>query len=123
LPRIAAGAGVRGVLKGCATPGFEVAEGAPEAERGVAVVEVSAVVGVEYGREGVVVRERVKVEEEGVVRRERRVRQRVQIMVLVVCCVLVVNSWVAIRPMDFGNWELVWKFEVQNCPKAEGLRR
>jgi hypothetical protein len=80
--RIAAGAGVRGVLKGCATPGLEVAEGAPEAERGVAVVEVSLVVGVEYGREGVVVRERVKVEE-GVVRRERRVRQRVQIMVVV----------------------------------------
>lgn len=47
LLRIAAGAGVRGVLKGCATPGLEVAEGAPEAERGVAVVEVSEVVGVE----------------------------------------------------------------------------
>ena len=61
------------------------------------------------------VRERVKVEEEeGVVRRERRVRQRVQIMV-----VLVVNSWVAIRPMDFGNWELVWKFEVQTVPKRK----
>ena len=40
-------AGVRGVLKGWATPGLEVAEGAPEGERGVAVVEVSEVVGVE----------------------------------------------------------------------------
>jgi len=40
-------AGVRGVLKGCATAGLEVAEGLPEAERGVAVVEVSVVVGVE----------------------------------------------------------------------------
>jgi len=40
-------AGVRGVLKGWATPGLEVAEGAPEEERGVAVVEVSDVVGVE----------------------------------------------------------------------------
>lgn len=41
------GAGVRGVLKGCATPGLEVAAGAPEAERGDVVVEVSEVVGVE----------------------------------------------------------------------------
>lgn len=40
-------AGVRGVLKGWATAGLEVAEGLPEAERGVAVVEVSVVVGVE----------------------------------------------------------------------------
>ena len=40
-------AGVRGVLNGWATPGLEVAEGAPEEERGVAVVEVSDVVGVE----------------------------------------------------------------------------
>jgi hypothetical protein len=102
LLRIAAGAGVRGVLKGCATPGLEVAEGAPEDERGVAVVEVSEVVGVEYGREGVMVRERVKVEE-GVVRRERRVRQRVQIMVVVVCCVG--RGFLGCdRPMDFGNW-------------------
>lgn len=76
-----AAAGVRGVLKGCATPGFEVAAGAPEGERGVAVVEVSAVMGVER-REGVVVKARAKA---GV----RRERQRVQIMVvdlLVVCC-------------------------------------
>ena len=67
-------AGVRGVLKGCATPGLEVAAGAPEAERGVAVVEVSAVIGVER-REGVVVKARARA---GVVRRER---QRVQSMV------------------------------------------
>ena len=76
-----AAAGVRGVLKGCATPGFEVAAGAPEGERGVAVVEVSVVMGVER-REGVVVKARAKA---GV----RRERQRVQIMVvdlLVVCC-------------------------------------
>lgn len=38
---------MRGVLKGCATPGLEVAAGAPEAERGDVVVEVSEVVGVE----------------------------------------------------------------------------
>lgn len=65
------------MLKGCATPGLEVAAGAPEAERGVAVVEVSAVMGVE-AREGVV----VKVRERAGVRRERRVRQRLQIMVV-----------------------------------------
>lgn len=47
LLRIGVGAGVRGVLKGCATPGLEVAAGAPEAERGDVVVEVSEVVGVE----------------------------------------------------------------------------
>lgn len=47
LLRIAAGAGVEGELKGCATPGLEVAAGAPEAERGAVVVEVSLVVGVE----------------------------------------------------------------------------
>ena len=46
------------MLKGCATPGFDVAAGAPEAERGVAVVEVSAVMGVER-RERVVVKARV----------------------------------------------------------------
>jgi hypothetical protein len=69
-------AGVRGVLKGCATPGFEVAAGAPEAARGVAVVAVSAVMGVE-AREGVVVKARVKVRA-GV----RRERQREQIMVV-----------------------------------------
>jgi hypothetical protein len=85
LLRIAAGAGVRGALKGCATPGLEVAEGAPEDERGAVVVEVSEVVGVEYWRDGVVVREREASVEVGA-RRERRVRQRVQIMV-VVCCV------------------------------------
>ena len=86
LLRIAAGAGVRGVLKGCATPGLEVAEGAPEDERGAVVVEVSEVVGVEYWRDGVVVREREARVVVGGARRERRVRQRVQIMV-VVCCV------------------------------------
>jgi hypothetical protein len=69
-----AAAGVRGVLKGCATPGFEVAAGAPVEERGVAVVEVSAVMGVER-RERVVVKARARA---GVVRRER---QRVQSMV------------------------------------------
>jgi hypothetical protein len=69
-------AGVRGVLKGCATPGFEVAAGAPEAARGVAVVAVSAVMGVE-AREGVVVKAREKARV-GV----RRERQRVQIMVV-----------------------------------------
>ena len=65
------------------------------------------------------VRERVKVEEEeGVVRRERRVRQRVQIMVVVVCCVG--RECVGCdRPMDFGNWELVWRFEVQTVPKRK----
>jgi hypothetical protein len=79
---------VRGVLKGCAIPGFDVAEGAPEAARGVAVVAVSAVMGVEV-REGVVVkdRERARV---GV----RRERQRVQIMVVVV--------WVCV---EFGGGE------------------
>jgi hypothetical protein len=78
-------AGVRGVLKGCATPGFEVAAGAPEAERGVAVVEVSAVMGVE-AREGVVVKARERVG----VRRERWVRQRLQIIVVSVCLCFVV---------------------------------
>jgi hypothetical protein len=67
---------VRGVLKGCATPGFDVAAGAPVAERGVAVVEVSAVMGVER-RERVVVKART-LAREGVVRRER---QRVQSIV------------------------------------------
>ena len=66
---------MRGVLKGCATPGLEVAAGAPEADRGVAVVEVSAVIGVER-REGVVVKARARARA-GVVRRER---QRVQSM-------------------------------------------
>lgn len=80
---------MRGVLKGCAMPGFEVAAGAPEAERGLAVVEVSAVMGVE-AREGVVVRVRAR---EGVVRRERRVRQRVQIMVVVWLLVRLLRVW------------------------------
>jgi hypothetical protein len=71
-------AGVRGVLKGCATPGLDVAAGAPEAARGVAVVAVSAVMGVD-AREGVVVKAREKARV-GV----RRERQRVQIM-FVVC--------------------------------------
>jgi hypothetical protein len=70
-------AGVRGVLKGCATPGLDVAAGAPEAARGVAVVAVSAVMGIE-AREGVVVKAREKARV-GV----RRERQRVQIMVVV----------------------------------------
>jgi hypothetical protein len=78
---------VRGVLKGCAIPGFDVAEGAPEAARGVAVVAVSAVMGVEV-REGVVVKARVRVRVS--VRRER---QRVQIMVVVVFCVCKVWRW------------------------------
>jgi hypothetical protein len=68
---------VRGVLKGCATPGFDVAAGAPVAERGVAVVEVSAVMGVER-RERDVVKARAALAREGVVRRER---QRVQSIV------------------------------------------
>lgn len=71
-----------GVLKGCATPGFEVAAGAPVAARGVEVVAVSAVMGVE-ARDGVVVKVRARVE--GVLRRERRVKQRLQIMIAVVC--------------------------------------
>lgn len=71
--------GVSGVLKGCATPGLEVAAGAPVAARGVAVVAVSAVMGVE-ARDCVVVKVRAKVEG---ARRERRVRQRLQIMVAV----------------------------------------
>lgn len=111
---------MRGVLKGCATPGLEVAEGAPEAERGVAVVEVSLVVGVEYGREGVMVRERVKVEE-GVVRRERRVRQRVQIMVVVSFG----RCWACVgcdRAMDFGNRYGSSRFRLSQSG-MEALRR
>lgn len=69
---------MRGVLKGWATPGFDVAAGAPEAERGVAVVEVSAVMGVER-REREVVKARAALAREGVGRRER---QRVQSMVV-----------------------------------------
>ena len=103
------------MLKGCATPGFDVAAGAPEAERGVAVVEVSAVMGVE-DREGVVLKVRAK---EGAVRRERRVRQRVQIMVVVMwlcgCCV------------DGGANGLPWLLarEVRDVesPKAEARAR
>ena len=105
-----AAAGVRGVLKGCATPGFEVAAGAPEGERGVAVVEVSVVMGVER-REGVVVKARAKA---GV----RRERQRVQIMVvdlLVVCCgcmyVWRVPMACLLAPMEVRDVE---------SPKAEG---
>ena len=104
------------MLKGCATPGFDVAAGAPEAERGVAVVEVSAVMGVE-SRGGVVVRVRAR---EGVVRRERRVRQRVQIMVV---WFVVVGCWwcMAVMPMAC----LVAAREVRDVesPKAEARAR
>jgi len=100
---------VSGVLKGCATPGFDVAAGAPVGERGVAVVEVSAVMGVER-REGVVVKARARA---GV----RRERQRVQIMVVRfgVCCEVCwvgcsgANGWLA--PMEVRDVE---------SPKAEG---
>jgi hypothetical protein len=113
---------VRGVLKGCATPGLEVAEGAPEAERGAAVVEVSAVIGVEYERDGVVVGERAMVVVEGVARRERRVRQRVQIMVVVWS-----GREFGVRglrsPMDLGNWYGGLGSRGSDCPKVEGLRR
>ena len=93
---------MRGVLKGCATPGFDVAAGAPEGERGVAVVEVSAVMGVER-RRGVVVKARAR---EGA----RRERQRVQIMVVGVLLLLLLLVYVyvwrvpmALRACSFGS--------------------
>ena len=59
---------------------------------------------------------------EGIARRERRVRQRVQFMVVgCVCWSWILWAWVRDRPMDF--WELVWrfgKFEVRTIPS---LRR
>ena len=108
-----AAAGVRGVLKGCATPGFDVAAGAPEGERGVAVVEVSAVMGAER-REGVVVKARAR---EGA----RRERQRVQIMIVdfgwcvVVVCMYGGCQWLACL--------LLWKFAMLKVPKRKGARR
>jgi hypothetical protein len=108
-------AGVRGVLKGCATPGFEVAAGAPEAERGVAVVELSAVMGVE-AREGVVVKARARVG----VRRERQVRQRLQIIVVCVySCFVVIQSGVATSMARL----LLWKLAMLKVPKRKGSRR
>lgn len=74
-------AGVSGLLKGCATPGLDVAAGAPVAERGVEVVVVSVVTGVERVV-GVVVKVRVALGMVVGVRSERRVRQRVQIIVV-----------------------------------------
>jgi hypothetical protein len=111
-------AGVRGVLKGCATPGFEVAAGAPEAARGVAVVAVSAVMGVE-AREGVVVKAREKVRA-GV----RRERQRVQIMVVGfwLGSVVVGLAWYC-----YAQWLSSavclwsWKIERFKVPKRPGL--
>jgi hypothetical protein len=99
------------VLKGCATPGFEVAAGAPEAERGVAVVEVSAVMGVE-AREGVVVKARERVG----VRRERRVRQRLQIMVVGVC-ISVAADWLSVAmSMALGS------YGSSRCSKSQSGR-
>jgi hypothetical protein len=111
-----AAAGVRGVLKGCATPGFDVAAGAPEGERGVAVVEVSAVMGVER-RRGVVVKARARA---GV----RRERQRVQIMV--VRFGVVVSCWCVCVCMAGANGFaclLLWKFAILKVPKRKGARR
>lgn len=100
---------MRGVLKGCATPGFDVAAGAPVAERGVAVVDVSAVMGVE-AREGVVVKARARA---GV----RRERQRVQSMVVwlfwCIGCGVVV-------PMACLLALLLWKFAMLKVPKRKG---
>lgn len=75
-------AGVKGLLKGCATPACDVAAGAPVGERGVVVVVVEDVTGV-LDREEVVVSERAAARERVGVRRER---QRVQIMLDVVWC-------------------------------------
>ena len=114
-----AAAGVRGVLKGCATPGFDVAAGAPVGERGVAVVEVSAVMGVER-REGVVVKARARA---GV----RRERQRVQIMVVVDCWCGCEVCWVECSGAN--QWLcllaclLLWKFAMLKVPKRKGARR
>lgn len=111
-----AAAGVRGVLKGCATPGFDVAAGAPEGERGVAVVEVSAVMGVER-REGVVVKARARAG-------GRRERQRVQIMVVGVLLLLVyVYVWrvpMALRACLLAPLEVRAMLKV---PKRKGARR
>lgn len=107
-----AAAGVRGVLKGCATPGFDVAAGAPEALRGVAVVEVSAVMGVE-AREGVVVNARARA---GV----RRERQRVQSMVVLVCwCADVCCRCIAV-PMAGLVACSYGKFAMLKVPKRKG---
>lgn len=110
------------MLKGCATPGFEVAAGAPEAARGVAVVEVSAVMGVE-AREGVVLRVRARL----VVgwSREARVRQRVQIMVVVVsCCVVLAWRCNANGYLNRCLWSGSSRgFKSQNGRAAQGSRR
>lgn len=107
-----AAAGVRGVLKGCATPGFDVAAGAPVAERGVAVVEVSAVMGVE-SREGVVVKARARA---GV----RRERQRVQSMVVSSVWLFWCIGFGVARPMVcLPSW-LLWEVRDVESPEAEG---
>lgn len=122
----AAAAGAWGLasaeLKGWATPGLEVAAGAPVLLRGVAVVLVSVVVGVER-RAGVVVRVRAVgwvVRRVVGVRRERRVRQRLQIMLewrwrcLYWCC----DSGLG---RECGG-RVSWRFGLAQCPYCELIR-
>jgi hypothetical protein len=105
-------AGVRGELKGCATPGLEVAAGAPESLRGTEVVAVEVVMGVD-AREGVVVRVRwavVIVVVLAVRAGTRRERQRVQIMVFGERGLVVVVVW-CVGPEGVktnGSSGLVW---------------
>lgn len=111
-------AGVRGVLKGCATPGLEVAAGAPDSERGVAVVVVSAVTGVD-AREEVVAKERaLEARARAGVRRESVERQRLQIIVTV-CC----GSCGSVRRGAFGIARQWVGSSRCRFPKTEGLRR